>query len=329
MTTQVMQPATVTVTATETVTSTVIRSIITTAAIPPATSFSAGNVQTNFFRGISSGISIMTILISIYFIRIFPRRIILVAFLMAATVLTVQVLCLFWDLFPPENCVFRTQIVYSLIFVQLFGYWMFQAELTYKVSQAYSQSVPYSIFIIVIAVLVRIGINLFLVVTISANRNDNRTCTTLVGVATNMTDKISEALFSLVLSVLFIYPIAAGYNEIAIFANPQRTGRHTASSNNPPPARPATDKLNEGMAWLKRIMVDKGFILIVSVFVETLYLLLVFTGMSPPTLVSFWNAVFTPQYLMLLTAHMLSTVVRKAKETGITTQSESLSGAKH
>ncbi|KAJ3400999.1 hypothetical protein CcCBS67573_g04003 [Chytriomyces confervae] len=323
-----MQPVTVTVTATETVTSTVIRSLITTAAIPTTTSFSAGNVQTNFFRGVSSGVSIMTILISVYFNRIFPRRITLIAFMMAAVVLTVQAICLFWDLFPPENCLFRTQIVYSLLFVQLFGYWLFQAELTYKVSQAYSQSVPFSIFIIVIAVLVRVGINLFLVATISAARNDNQTCSTVVGVATNMTDKISEALFSLVLSILFIYPIAAGYKEIAIFANPQRTGRQNASSN-PAPAHPATDKLNEGMAWLKRIMMDKGFILILSVFVETLYSLLVFTGMSPPTLVSFWNAVFTPQYLILLTVHMLSTACRKVKETGSATQSESLSGAKH
>ncbi|KAI8614700.1 hypothetical protein BC830DRAFT_1169177 [Chytriomyces sp. MP71] len=328
--------ATSTIFVTSTVTRTSTATVGATSAATQAATiiFTSGNIQTNMFRGVSIGVSLMALLMCSFFWRHFPPRTTVAAVIMALVVFTVQVICVYWDLFPPTDCQLRVKTIYGLIFFQMISYWSFQAELTYRVAQAYAKTVPYTPYIIAMAFVTRATVNVYLISVVSWTRGANNLCSTMLAVGVNLGDRVMEAGYSLVLSVLFLVPIVAGYKEISAYAAPTgcaAMGRGSIMRQSVAGTAPlqAVDRITEGTQWLRRIIMDKGFVLVLSVLIEVVYVILVFSGISPPTLVSFWNAVFTPQFLILMSVHLLSTVSRKVGDSGATTRMQQTSSAKH
>ncbi|ORY53551.1 hypothetical protein BCR33DRAFT_710957 [Rhizoclosmatium globosum] len=202
---------------------------------------------------------------------------------------------------PPQDCFFRVKFIYGTLLLGQTAYWLFQASLAYNVSSSYSKSIPGTPILIFLAFLVRVGVGIFVVSNYTWKVNANLVCSSMLNVQINLLDKVMEITYSLILSILFTYPILMGVKDI----NASMTMTSSYHDKNDPRIA--------GRKWLKRIIRDQGFILIISLLVEILYLVCVFTS-SNPTLVSTWNALFTTSYVFLMMIHMIITVARRAKE---------------
>ncbi|KAJ3067098.1 hypothetical protein HDU99_003625 [Rhizoclosmatium hyalinum] len=213
------------------------------------------------------------------------------------------------DYLAPQDCFLRVKFIYGTLLLGQTAYWLFQAFLAYNVSTSYSKSIPGTPILICLAFLVRVGVGIFVVANYTWKVNANLVCSSMLNVQINLLDKVMEILYSLILSILFTYPILMGVNDIS--ASITMTSSSHASDHRDTMMK--NDPRIAGRKWLKRIIRDQGFILIVSLLVEILYLVCVFTS-SNPTLVSTWNALFTTSYVFLMMIHMIITVARRAKE---------------
>ncbi|TPX63179.1 hypothetical protein CcCBS67573_g08755 [Chytriomyces confervae] len=280
-------------------------------------SYTSSNVLTNALRGMNVGIAIVLFIIASSIHSLCPKRTTIASYFISIALFTQSLFSICYDLFVLENCYLRVKVIYGFILVNNFSYWVFQADLTYTVSMSHSKSIPGTIYIIVAALAARFAIGINTVYQYTWKVNPNHICSSILNANINLLDKLSDLVYCLLLAALFLYPVVLGYRDISQYApkKPHESVRNTYTQRDSrreitEPAAPALDGITAGRNWLMRVMMDKGFILVITCGAEILYLSCVFSGLNP-TFVSVWNAVFASTNAVLMSIHLLTTAMRK------------------
>ncbi|KAI8609310.1 hypothetical protein BC830DRAFT_1085582 [Chytriomyces sp. MP71] len=256
--------------------------------------YNASNVLTNFFRGLQMGIAALLLLLILFVHHLFPKLTIATALIIALVTLATEPLGLLYDTLLLPDCYFRVKIVYAALYLEIIMYSIFLGDLTYKVSQSYSKIIPGTFYIILFALCGRTASSFFVVFSYTWKRGANQICSSVLNPQINLIDKLVELCFSLIMSVLFLYPVILGYRDIS---------EHTCNSV-------SNGAAEVGRNWLRQIIRDQGFLSVVTCVVQVVYVVCIFTG-GDPSLVSLWNSIFTGDYVIFMAIHLIATVVRK------------------
>ncbi|KAI8613698.1 hypothetical protein BC830DRAFT_1130966 [Chytriomyces sp. MP71] len=308
----------------------------TSGSIAPGYAYSSSDVLTNFFRGVEMGFAVLLAMMTLFVYPLFPTRTVAHSLLISVLVMAAEVVYCVYDVFLLPDCHARVKTIFTLVSLSAISYAAFQAELTYKVTLAHSKSkaLPGSRYIIIIAFLLRVASSITVVVNFSWNRNLNKVCSSVLPSAINVMDKCVEIGYSLLLTLVFLYHLFRGHKGIhehtplssgvapmtprtmagtSFQRSPSYLTNHTRSEREHMTTTPAVVTLVQGASFLKTIMVNQGFLLLVTLMVETIYLILAITS-DNSTLVGLWNAIFGTDYMFFMALHLLSSVVRRVAE---------------
>ncbi|KAI8620359.1 hypothetical protein BC830DRAFT_1164633 [Chytriomyces sp. MP71] len=272
----------------------------TAGAEPEALNYNLSNVLTNFFRGLQMGVAILLFILALFVRRLFAKSAIAITILIALITIAMELVSISYDILLMQDCYFRVKLIYSSFCVVTIAYSLFLGDLTYRVSQSYSKTIPGTFYIIVFVLCIRVASAIFIVYSFTWKRGLNLVCSSVLNPQINLVDKFVELCFSLILSTLFLYPVVLGYRDITRYSS------NTEGAS----ARGAVDA---GRSWLLQVIRDQGFLSVVTCLVQIVYVLCVFTG-GDPSLVSLWNGIFAGEYLFFLSIHLITTVMRKVGE---------------
>ncbi|KAI8609308.1 hypothetical protein BC830DRAFT_1151234 [Chytriomyces sp. MP71] len=285
----------------------------TTTAVLPVSSidhlvlYTSSNVLSNFFRGLTLGISLVTVLIALFLKPLFPLKTMLAAVIISSIQIFLPLWTSLYDVLGLQNCFLRVKVIYSFLFLSQITYNAFQADLTRQINAFYSKSFPGTIPIIFAILLTRVAVATFVVIE-SAYQEVNGICLSVLPPFITLIDKLSETFYSSVLAFLFIYPIARGYKDISVI----RISQSISTAPTRVLSNGIGDRISEDMSWFKQIIVDRGFVLLLTMITELVNIICVYTTPNP-SVTSLWNGLFACSNVVLMVVHMLGSVRRNSR----------------
>ncbi|KAI8622624.1 hypothetical protein BC830DRAFT_267981 [Chytriomyces sp. MP71] len=257
-----------------------------------------------FTRGFNVGIATLAALVVICFALKIPVRTTAASLVICFTVLGTSIGAIFADYVSFTNCFLAVKLLYSGFLVQAVAYWSFQADLTYTVTLDTSTTIAYTPYIIITAFIIRVSAGSYTVYAYDARQDEaTQLCQVFLPKPAFLLDKVCEIIFSVTMAVLFLYPIICSIREINSLA---LDGQQSSSSHTPQPSI-QMNSIVQGREWLKAIVKNRGFVLVLSVLVEVAHIACVLQS-SDPTLLTTWNGYFAGKYVLLITLHICATV---------------------
>ncbi|KAI8844319.1 hypothetical protein BJ741DRAFT_644842 [Chytriomyces cf. hyalinus JEL632] len=285
-------------------------------------SFTTANIISNTFRGMNMGLAFMLIVITCLTRRGYPQLTVAASLALGVLLMTKAGYALLFDYLGLQGCLFRVKLIYSITLLYNFAYWLFQADLAHRANSSSSKTAPGHPYIIGTALAVRASVNVYVCYRYTWTLNPNRTCASVLDTFVNLADKLADFSYAFLLAGIFLYPLIMGYREIANRAptaqqeNNRLVGR-TQSGTGQRHAGKQHRKMKGGIKdrqiFLKQILVDKGFILVLTCLLETAHVLCIVTSLDP-TVVSFWNAAFSSNYALFMTVHLLTTLRQRSAD---------------
>ncbi|KAJ3239289.1 hypothetical protein HDU78_002970 [Chytriomyces hyalinus] len=291
-------------------------------------SYTTANVISNMFRGMNMGLAFMLIGITCLTRRGFPQTTVTASLALGVLLVTKAGYSLLFDYLGLQGCLLRVKLIYGMTLLYNFAYWLFQANLAHRANSSSSKMVSGFSYIIGTALAVRVSINVYVCYRYTWILNPNRTCASVLDTFVNLADKLADFSYAFLLSGIYLYPLIMGYRETANRAptaqqeNNQLVGR-TQPGKSQGRSGKQRRKMKSGIkgrqTFLKQILVDQGFILVLTCLLETAHVLCIITSLDP-TVVGFWNAAFSSNYALFMTVHLLTTLRRRSTDSKAKTE---------
>ncbi|KAJ3237767.1 hypothetical protein HDU81_009006 [Chytriomyces hyalinus] len=288
-------------------------------------SYTTTNVISNMFRGMNMGLALMLVGITCLTRRGFPLTTVAASLGLGVLLMTKASYSVLFDYLGLQGCFLRVKLIYGATLLYNFAYWFFQADLTRRVSSSSSKTAPGILYVIGTALVLRVSVNIYVCYRYTWRLNPNQTCTSVLDISVNLADNVADLSYAFLLSGIFLYPLIVGYREITsttpplLQAQPENNrgvGR-THSGKNQRQVGKHIQNFKSSVAdrqkWLKQILADQGFILVLTCILETAHLLCLVTSLDP-TVVGFWNAAFSSNYAIFMTVHLLTTLRRRGAD---------------
>ncbi|KAJ3347060.1 hypothetical protein HDU83_002410 [Entophlyctis luteolus] len=272
-------------------------------ALPPGYQYSQLNLITNAIRGMNLGLSFMGLLIVFLCIKEVPKTTIGSLAIICLCVLSNSFVGFSYDYLLLSDCLTRVKILYIQNFVNGLAYWVFEANLTYQVSNTVADYVIGRQYIIPFALIVRMAVGILPTIFNTSTVAPNRTCVTVARPTIILADRLMEVALSVFYSSIFLFSIMKGVREID---SVNGTGDVSSANRN---------SANEGWAisakkYLLRTIRAQGFILLLSVVFQVAFLLIIY-NLTDSTAIGSVTAGFISQNTVLMSIHILSSIVRR------------------
>ncbi|KAI8618767.1 hypothetical protein BC830DRAFT_1107137 [Chytriomyces sp. MP71] len=268
------------------------------AAVSPST------LLNEFTRGFNAGVAVLAVLVVACFAAKIPVKTTCSALVISCTLLGTSMSTFFSDYGSFSNCFLAVKLVYSGLLIQAVAYWSFLADLTYTVTLDSSSTIAHTPYIIISALIVRVIAGSYTVYAYESRQDEGtHLCQIFLPKPTFLVDKGCEIIFSILMALLFLYPIVCGIREI----NSLASDLQFSSSSHTPHTSIQTSPLLQSREWLKAIVKNRGFVLVLSVLVEVGNIVCVLQSQDPTQLTA-WNGYFAGKYIFLITIHICTSV---------------------
>ncbi|KAI9329956.1 hypothetical protein BDR26DRAFT_871865 [Obelidium mucronatum] len=266
------------------------------------------NILNNFLRGIGVGMALILLITTILLRRLFTVKTTIASAAISILFAIGRIFSFSYDFLALQDCTFRVRFIYTVLLLQQIAYWLFQADITFTVNASSPKAVPGFSTVLSVSVLFRLAVGIIVANSYTGEQAQNLTCESVLPEDMNLFDKISEVVYCLILSLLFIYPLFTNVKEIREASSSKQSstvGPHQGG----PKSRGDDGSHIPGVSWIKRIINDQGSILILTLVVQAIYLVCVYMS-SNRHQVSMWNALFSSEYMFFMTVYMCSKILR-------------------
>ncbi|KAJ3404632.1 hypothetical protein HDU80_002572 [Chytriomyces hyalinus] len=276
--------------------------------------FSKANLLNEYIRGFDAGACCSAGIMLAFFYRSIPAKTAIAASLIYIFLLAIAIGTFLADYLLTTNCYLRVKLINTFVLLNNVAFWVFQADLTHTVTAGISASVPGAPYIIIVGLLFQCSEACYILYCYEAKMDPNGVCQLTLDPKLFMLDKVSEVAFSLVVAVLFLYPLFLGARELEGLAP---SNQHKDVQKDSIVTRQAQSRPNTNAGYLQpwvaaklrliKVMRHRGFILVLSVLAKVIHIVCVLTSENP-TILTTWNAFFVSENTLLMAVHICSTL---------------------
>ncbi|KAJ3390269.1 hypothetical protein HDU92_000594 [Lobulomyces angularis] len=230
-------------------------------------SFSETNVLTNYMRGVATGIAFSLLIIAVVLINQMKRSIFIISLIISLVILGTSMWAMLVDILPNRHCFLKMKLGYSLQLFVYGAYWIFQAQIAYKLNSKHINTIKYMIGFCIIA---RLSIAILTITKYENISTQNGVCSTILIEKYNILEKGSEMLYSLVMAALIVMGLKKSIKKDLTF-----------------------------YTFIKKLIKDQTVVVVVTAILDLIYLIVVFTSKDPKSL-SMANNIVTLSYPLFL-----------------------------
>ncbi|KAJ3356391.1 hypothetical protein HDU83_001182 [Entophlyctis luteolus] len=243
------------------------------------------NLLANAARGMSIGTSLLGLIIGLLSFKLVPKSTFYSIVLICILIITDTLAAITYDYLLLQSCFFRVKVIYCSVFLSNAVYWIFEANLAYRVSLSAAH-------------LIIVGI--FLPILYDTSVASNAVCLTVISQQIIVVDKVTEMVYSSALSALFLFAVWQGVVNVDKILEKQIEAKFNDMSNT---------WAHAGRKYLMSIIHGQGLILLLKLGSDAAYLTIVLI-LSDPTAIGCINALFRTQPVVLLCIHIAQSGAR-------------------
>ncbi|KAJ3212171.1 hypothetical protein HDU82_003445 [Entophlyctis luteolus] len=258
------------------------------------------NLLANAARGMSIGTSLLGLTIGLLSFKLVPKSTFYSIVLICILIITDTLAAITYDYLLLQSCFFRVKVIYCSVFLSNAVYWIFEANLAYRVSLSAAHLIIGHRYIFTVAVILRTIVGIFLPILYDTSVASNAVCLTVISQQIIVVDKVTEMVYSSALSALFVFAVWQGVVNVDKILEKQIEAKFNDMSNT---------WAHAGRKYLMSIIHGQGLILLLKLGSDAAYLTIVLI-LSDPTAIGCINALFRTQPVVLLCIHIAQSGAR-------------------
>ncbi|KAJ3233638.1 hypothetical protein HDU81_002080 [Chytriomyces hyalinus] len=277
--------------------------------------FSKTNLLNEYIRGFDAGACCAAGIMLAFLFRSIPSKTAIAATLIYMFLLAIAIGTFLADYLLITDCYLRVKLVNLSVLLNNVVFWIFQADLTHTVTTGISSSIPGTSYIIIGTLLYQCAEACYILYCYEAKTDPNGVCELTLDPKLFILDKSSEVTYSLIVAVLFLYPLVVSAHELDGLAPSNQHKDQQLKDSVVTRHAQSRPNANNGYTqpWvaaklrLIKVMRHRGFILILSLLAKILHIICVLTS-DNPTILTTWNGFFACENTLLMAVHICSTL---------------------